>query len=98
MKEENGTTTIPILGPEDLDEKGEPTEYAMIELNGELLSPTEIPTTEKVQEILGGTDRVELGRLKLGPNDTVRCTTTQFMTAERPPFDSPLVLSSRLLS
>ena len=72
MTEENGTISIPILGPKTLNENGEPPEFAMIELNGELLSPTEIPTTEKAQAVLGGVDRVELGRLQLGPNDKVR--------------------------
>eukprot|EP00934_Nitzschia_sp_Nitz4_P002901 Nitzschia sp. Nitz4//scaffold5_size260463//29201//29684//NITZ4_000943-RA/size260463-processed-gene-0.291-mRNA-1//1//CDS//3329555223//2891//frame0 len=46
-----------------------PTEYAMVELNGELISPTEIPTKENQETVLGGNDRVELGRLQLGPDD-----------------------------
>ena len=85
------TTTIPILPPPDAHaskrrkrhgtKEGkchyEPPEYAMIELNGELIAPTQLPDEENRERILGGPDRVELGRLQLGPNEKVRTQTCE---------------------
>mmetsp|Transcript_32571 Transcript_32571/g.50535 ORF Transcript_32571/g.50535 Transcript_32571/m.50535 type:complete len:125 (+) Transcript_32571:37-411(+) len=50
---------IPIV------KKDDPPKWALVELNGELIAPAEMPTTSDSQIILGGEDRVELGRLHL---------------------------------
>jgi hypothetical protein len=55
---------IPIECPKD-DDDNPPPEWAMIELNGELIAPAEFPTHETCQTVLCGGDRVELGRLQL---------------------------------
>jgi hypothetical protein len=64
---EEPSTVIPIHCPD-----GDPPEWAMIELNGSLIPPVEVPTQDEIQTILGDKDRVELGRLQIGP-DKVRC-------------------------
>jgi hypothetical protein len=61
---------IPIECPKD-DDDNPPPEWAMIELNGELIAPTEFPTNETCQTVLCGGDRVELGRLQLSSDNKV---------------------------
>lgn len=43
-------------------------EYAMIELNGILISPVEFPTDDECRSVFGSDQRVELGKLYMvGP-------------------------------
>ena len=42
-----------------------PPEWSMIEVNGELIAPVELPTKEESQTILGGEGHVELGKLQM---------------------------------
>ena len=46
-----------------------PPEWALLELNGELICPTQFPSKSSCEEVLGADGRVELGRLKLGPDN-----------------------------
>lgn len=64
MSEEELSVVIPI----HCDESSAPPEWAMIELNGNLIAPVEYPTKETSQTVLGGEDQVELGKLDLGPD------------------------------
>ena len=66
MPDEEMSVVIPIHC-----EASPPPEWAMIELNGNLIAPMEFPTEDVSQPILGGEDRVELGSLELG-SDKVR--------------------------
>jgi hypothetical protein len=50
-----------------------PPEWAMIELNGNLIAPMEFPTEDASQTVLGGEDRVELGKLVLGSDKVRTC-------------------------
>jgi hypothetical protein len=62
---------IPIECPKDDDDDNPPPEWAMIELNGDVIAPTEFPTHETCQSVLCGGDRVELGRLQLSSDNKV---------------------------
>eukprot|EP00980_Cylindrotheca_fusiformis_P006171 scaffold1319_cov126-Cylindrotheca_fusiformis.AAC.60 len=43
-------------------------EWAMVELNGELLPPVELPAQQESEAILGVSDQVELGKLSVDRN------------------------------
>ena len=43
--------------------------WVLVELNGELLVPTQLPSKEEAKTILGGEDRVELGKLEMTTNN-----------------------------
>lgn len=45
-----------------------PPDYAMIELNGELIGPIEYPSTNTCRSILGIDGQVELGKLEIESN------------------------------
>lgn len=66
------STVIPILAHTDSDDNGDevnlPPEYAMIEVNGNLIAPVEFPPGDSCREIFGADRRVELGKLYMkGP-------------------------------
>jgi hypothetical protein len=62
----HSSCTIPIINNHN------PPQWALIELNGELIGPIEFPTKEKSVEILGHEDRVELGKLQLAAENVSR--------------------------
>jgi len=64
------TRRIPISS-----KHSDPPEWSMLELNGTLIPPVELPTREAATDILGADGRVELGRLQIGPDGKVGCKT-----------------------
>ena len=60
VKESTSTTTTPS--------NNNVPEYAMIELNGELISPVEFPTSQECQSIFDSHGVVELGKLYFDDN------------------------------
>jgi len=68
---------IPILAHTDSNDIGDevnlPPEYAMIEVNGNLIAPVEFPPGDSCREIFGADRRVELGKLYMkGPEKASR--------------------------
>lgn len=70
---------IPVLAYHQCDEGDNndnddhvPPEYAMIEINGNLIAPVEFPPGESCRRIFGADRRVELGKLHLQGPDQVR--------------------------
>jgi hypothetical protein len=60
------TTTVPTI---TLDSSNHtPPDYAMIELNGELIAPIEYPSANTCQSILGMDGHIELGKLEIDSN------------------------------
>jgi hypothetical protein len=61
-----------------------PPEYAMIELNGNLIAPIEFPPGETCQQVFGEDRRVELGKLyRKGPNKASTAPRTLLKVATR---------------
>mmetsp|Transcript_26707 Transcript_26707/g.62413 ORF Transcript_26707/g.62413 Transcript_26707/m.62413 type:complete len:155 (-) Transcript_26707:939-1403(-) len=95
---------IPVLaynnGSEDNDNDDEshlPPEYAMIELNGNLIAPVELPPGDTCRQIFGTDRRVELGKLYMqGPEKTpIMILGSHQLTGEEKKIDDPFCLMEK---
>jgi hypothetical protein len=73
-----------------------PPEYAMIELNGELIPPVEFPTKDVSRAILGTEQGVELGKLKLDKDN--KASTSKAVFERRRSFIYSLIHSHKIFN
>ena len=66
--DDGGEESLASLASASSSTTSRPPEYAMIELNGNLIAPVEFPTGDTCRQIFGTDRRVELGKLYMkGP-------------------------------
>ena len=75
-RKEYDDDTTPIVIP--IINNDEPPHWALVELNGELIVPTELPSKDESKIVLGGDDRVELGRLEMSSSNVRVCVKSSF--------------------